>query len=161
MVEPPSFTFYPKIKEEAFLSCKVLTFWKFSMKFLEWHDTGVCCPTTHRQGRTIFCFISRLMPFVSRSIEQFPIEIKIYWVYFATLCDWFKNLAPPTVNSTNQIQNQTQSLLGHSRFPVHALSSHWFIVLPMFLVIGHCNCFLVLQHSNEICYFNSHSTLFK
>ena len=50
--------------------------------------------------------------------------------------------------STNQVQNQTQSRLGHIRFPALGAGyvSHWFIVLFAFLVIA---LVFVLRHSNE------------
>ena len=88
------------------------------------------------------------------------LKIKIDW-----LIDWLIDLSSSRAKLelnetratflTNQIQNQNQSRLGHTRFPVlgdsllvFASSSHWFIVLFTFFVIGHCNCF-GLQRSIE------------
>ena len=49
--------------------------------------------------------------------------------------------------STNQMQNQKQSRLGHPRFPAFrligrfALSSHWLFRVFPFLLTGHCDYF--------------------
>ena len=64
---------------------------------------------------------------------------------FTTLCDWFKNLR--NLLDQSGCKPKTNRDLVTCVFPrlapvrVFALSSHWFIVLFMFLVTGHCNCF--------------------
>lgn len=61
------------------------------------------------------------------------------------------NLALPY--STNQIQNQTQSRLGHVRFPALGACFHWFVVFFTFVVIGRWDCFgFSLMTLNENCF---------
>ena len=62
--------------------------------------------------------------------------------------------------STNQMQNQNQTRLGHTRFPaldagyvrIFTSSYHWLVLLFTLVMIGQCNVialFLVLRHSKE------------
>lgn len=89
---------------------------------------------------------------------------KVIRVCFTTLCDWSKK---PRANGHLLDQSNARTKLttswtrafsrAWSQSRVFALCSHLFIVLFMFVAIGHCNCFgLVLRHSLKIAV--SHKT---
>ena len=61
---------------------------------------------------------------------------ELLWFCLTTLCDWFKNLAPKTIATWSHAFSRVWR-----RLRVFAPSSHWFITLLSFVVIGHCNCF--------------------
>ena len=63
---------------------------------------------------------------------------------FTPLCDWFKN-SRHLLNQSDAKQKPIIATWSYAFFRawrrLHVLGCHWFIVLFIFAVIGHCNCF--------------------
>ena len=94
----------------------------------------MCASVFSIQGNCV-CLTQQLgvEPGVSNVREDFNWVSKLKVIrncFGFTLCDWFKKLAPATY-PTNQMQNQTQSQLGCTRFP--ALSAGYMYLLWVFI----------------------------
>ena len=95
-------------------------------------DSFVRCLRIYRCDREVFNLLSKVIT-------------ELLWFCLTTLCDWLKN----SRQLLNQSDAKTKLIVTWShafprefrRLRLFALSSHWFIVLFSFVVIGHCNCF--------------------
>ena len=80
-------------------------------------------------------------------ITQPPSEVKWFTnnpemleFCFSALFDWFKKFAPPSIRCKSQNQSGLD-LVARACSRVFAWSSHWFVVLFTFVVIGQCDSF--------------------